>query len=74
MAELNLTTQTTKATTIQIQVNVLKTAMDQRKPFWDRMPIDKKKAWIASGRDPIMNLAWDMFKYLNDNFFHGEET
>ena len=74
MADLTLTGQGTSAGQIQTRVAQLKTAMDLRKPFWDRMPIEKKRAWIASNKDPIMSLAWDVFKYLNNNFFRNEET
>lgn len=74
MANLNLTGQTTAGTAIQTRIVQLKTLLDQRKPFWDRMPIEKKKAWIKSGEDPVMSLAWDVFKYLNNNFFMNEET
>ena len=74
MAILDLTGQTTSAGQIQTRINALKTLLDQRKPFWDRMPIEKKRAWIASNKDPVMTLAWDVFKYLNNNFFSGEDT
>jgi len=74
MANLNLTGQTTAGTAIQTRIVQLKTLLDQRKPFWDRMPIEKKRMWIKSGKDPVMNLAWDVFKYLNNNFFREEET
>jgi len=74
MAELNLTTQATAGAAIRTRIIQLKTLLEQRKPFWDRMPIEKKRAWIVSDKDPVMNLAWDIFKYLNNNFFRNEET
>jgi hypothetical protein len=74
MADLNLTGQATSANQIQTRVTQLRTAMELRKPFWDRMSVEKKRAWIASGKDPIMSLAWDVFKYLKNNFFREEDT
>ena len=73
MAELNLTGQATSAGQIQTRVNQLKTAMDLRLPIWNKLPVAKKKQWIASGKDPIMTLAWNVYKYLRDNFF-GEDV
>lgn len=74
MATLNLTGQSTSANQIQTRITQLRVAMEQRKPVWDRMPIEKKRAWIASNKDPIMSLAWDVFKYLKNNFFGEENT
>ncbi len=74
MPNLNLTGQTTAGTAIQTRIVQLKNLLDQRKPFWDRMPNEKKKAWVKSEKDPVMNLAWDVFKYLNNNFFNREDT
>ena len=73
MAELNLTGQATAAATIQTRVTQLRNAMELRKDVWNRLPIAKKKAWITSGRDPIMTLAWQVYLYLRDNFF-GQEV
>lgn len=72
MAELNLTGQATSAEQIQTRVTQLRNAMELRKEIWNRMPIEKKKAWIASGKDPIMTLAWQVYRYLRDNFFDRE--
>jgi hypothetical protein len=47
--------------------------MDQRKPIWDRMSDAKKRAWVTSGKDPIMTLAWKIYRYLRDNFFQVED-
>ncbi len=74
MADLTLTGQTTSSGQIQTRINTLKTLLDQRKPFWQRMSNEKKKAWVKSGKDPVMSLAWDVFKYLNNNFFKEEDT
>lgn len=69
---LNLTTQATKAGNIQTQMNQLRNLMEQRKAIWDRLPTAKRKAWIKSGKDPIMSLAWNTYRYLRDNFFGAE--
>lgn len=55
------------------KIQQLKDAMDLRKPIWDKLPVNKKIAWIQSGKDPIMWLAWTIYKYLRNNFF-GSET
>jgi len=73
MADLNLTGQTTLSSTILTRINQIKAAMELRKEVWNRMSVAKKKAWIASGKDPIMTLAWNIYKYLRDNFF-GQEV
>ncbi|MBE3145296.1 MAG: hypothetical protein IMZ61_15465 [Planctomycetes bacterium] len=74
MATLTLTEQMTSSSQIQTRILTLKSLLDQRKPFWDRMPIEKKRQWVVSNKDPIMSLAWDVYKYLNNNFFEREET
>lgn len=72
MSELNLTGQATSAGQIQTRINQLKAAMDLRLPIWTKLPVEKKKAWVSSGRDPIMTLAWNVYRYLRDNFFGVE--
>ena len=74
MTILDLSDQATNATAINPKIVALKSLMEQRKPIWDKLPVEKKKKWIKSGKDPIMTLAWQMFKYLRNNFFDiGEE-
>lgn len=72
MADLNLTDQAALAATIQTRIVQLRDAMELRKPIWQRMSYAKKKAWITGGRDPIMTLAWNTYRYLRDNFFTQE--
>ena len=72
MADLNLTGQAVSAGQIQTRITQLRSAMDLRKEVWNRLPVAKKKAWITSGRDPIMTLAWQVYRYLRDNFFTQE--
>ena len=69
MARLNLTNQQAAVDQIQPYLNALKTRLDNRKAIWDRLPRHKQKQWILSGKDPIMTLAWTMYKYLHKNFF-----
>ena len=73
MADLTLTGQSTLAGQVTTRINQLKASMDQRKVIWDRLTLSKKKAWITSGKDPIMTLAWNTYRYLRDNFFSEEE-
>lgn len=66
---LNLTGQNQKANAIRPYLVELKTQMDKRKLLWDKISDDKKKRWVKSEKDPIMNLAWQTFTYLKSNFF-----
>lgn len=73
MAILNLSGQQAAYNLIAPKIQNLKDAMDLRKPIWDKLPAAKKIAWIKSDKDPIMGLAWTVYKYLRNNFF-GSET
>ena len=64
MSDLNLTGQATLAGQVQTRIVQLRNAMDLRKQIWDRLPLAKKKAWITSGKDPLMTLAWNIYRYL----------
>jgi len=72
MAILNLSDQTTLRNTIAPKIQFLKTAMNARKVIWDKLSPEKKKKWVTSGKDPIMSLAWSVYRYLRDNFFDAE--
>lgn len=74
MATLNLSNQQAAVNQIQPYINALKTRMDERKEVWARLDRDKRVKWIKSGKDPIMTLAWQIYKYLRDNFFDFEEV
>jgi hypothetical protein len=73
MADLNLTGQSVKANQIGVRLLDLKGAMDARKVIWDKLPLEKRKQWVqnAATVDPIMDIAWDIFKYLKRNFYDG---
>lgn len=73
MTLVDLVGQTVAKTQIAPKLLQLKTQMDARKEVWNKLPRDKKVAWIKSEKDPIMNIAWSIYKYLRTNFF-GEET
>lgn len=73
MTTIRLSGQKTIRNTIAPRIQTLKDAMDLRKEIWNKLPNDKKIAWIKSDRDPVMQLAWSIYKYLRNNFF-GEET
>lgn len=72
MTTLNLTGQQAAYNLIAPRIQQLKNAMDLRKIVWDKLPNNKKIAWIQSDKDPIMGLAWSVYKYLRNNFFGGE--
>lgn len=66
---MNLTNQSNYASQIQSKIQTLKEQMDLRLPIWNRLSYEKKKTWILNGNDPLMTLAWNIYKYLRDNFF-----
>lgn len=69
MTTLNLSNQTTIKNLIAPKVQDLKTEMEKRKAIWNKLPVEKKKKWITSDKDPIMTLAWNAYVYLRDGFF-----
>ena len=66
---MNLTGQKEYRDQIAPHINRLKTELDKRQIIWNKLSRAKKEQWIQSGRDPIMTLAWQIFKYLRNNFF-----
>lgn len=72
MADLNLTGQNLERADIVPKLLKLEQCLDERKAIWQRITFAKRKAWVVSGKDPIMDIAWDIYKYLDNNFF-GEE-
>jgi len=69
MADLNLINQQIYTDQIQPKIQQLKTQMDLRIPIWQKISPEKRKAWILSGKDPLMTLAWNIYNYLKNNFF-----
>ncbi len=61
----NLIGQQTIADNLAPKIQNLKTQMDARKTVWEKCSRPKKKAWVQSGKDPIMTLAWQIYKYLS---------
>lgn len=76
LMQLNLTDQNIYSGQIQPKVNQLKNLMLERKDIWDRLDNSKRNNWVASGKDPIMSLAWIIYSWLDTNFFgrynHGD--
>jgi hypothetical protein len=72
--DLNLTGQGLERDQIAPKLQSMKSLMLDRKVIWDKLPYSKKKKWIqaAATKDPIMDIAWDVYTWLRDNFF--EET
>lgn len=67
--ELNLTGQSTISEKVQTRIVQLRTEMDKRRDVWIRMSDEKRRAWVTSGKDPLMTLSWQIYRYLRDNFF-----
>jgi len=73
VTQLDLTLSGADKTKIQTGLAKLKEHLDQRKEVWNRIPPEKCKAWIVSDKDDVMSLAWNVFKYLDSNFFARKE-
>lgn len=69
MADLNLSGQQAERDQIAPKIQQLKDRLNERKVIWDKLSDEKKKLWIQSGKDPVMTLAWQAYRYLRDNFF-----
>lgn len=69
MAILNLIDQLSASNEIKPKLAQMKNLMDTRKNLWSKLPTKQKKKWITSEKDPVMNIAWNVYKYLDANFF-----
>ena len=69
MTQYNFTNQDTEHSEVAPKIPQLKNRMNDRKEIWDKLSHEQKKQWIQSEKDPVMDLAWTMFKYLRNNFF-----
>jgi len=72
MATLELSGQSLERADIAPKLLKLKNLLDDRKDMWAKIPFEKRKAWMQSGKDPVMDIAWDVWNYLKNNFF-GEK-
>ncbi len=72
MADLVLTGQGIERADIAPKLLKMKNLLDQRKVIWQKIPPEKRKVWVTSEKDPIMDIAWDIWTYLRANFF-GED-
>jgi hypothetical protein len=68
MSHLSLSNQCTISNQVQQRINALRTEMEKRREIWFRLPYEKKRLWVKSGKDPIMSLAWTIYKYLREWF------
>ena len=69
MADLTLSNQATEKALIESKTNDLRSLMESRKEVWQRLPEESKKKWLDSGKDPVLMLAYDTWKYLDENYF-----
>jgi len=69
MTILNLSGQQLEYQDVAPKLNKLKNLMDQRLSVWEKLPIGKKVKWVKSDKDPIMTVAYQTWKYLDNNFF-----
>ena len=69
MAPLSLTNQLTEKADIAPKILKLRTLLESRREVWQKIPSEKRQAWLESGKDPILEEAWTMYRYLRDHFF-----
>jgi len=67
--KIELTNQKMQSDTITPKLLLLKNMMNSRKEMWLKVPYSDKKKWVKSDKDPIMTLAFSIYKYLHNNFF-----
>lgn len=76
MTTLNLTAQGIDRNEILPHVLNLWLSMQDRKPIWDKISPEKRSVWVNKSvdndKDPIMALAFDIYKKLNNQFFGPE--
>lgn len=72
MARLNLKNQAQAVSQIKPKLTQFRNQMELRKELWHRAPMNKKRYWVKSGKDPIMALAFQIYDYLDKNFFGGK--
>ena len=68
MATIELTNQKTLETQIKPMMTALQDALGDRLPVWQKIPVEKKKLWLESAKDPVLTLAWTLYVYLRDFF------
>jgi len=59
-------------TNIGLYMKKAKSALDLRKPMWKKMTDEQRKAWVLNDNDPVMGIAYTMYKYLYQ--FFGETS
>lgn len=65
---MNLINQVNIKTSLTPVLQLLKTQLEARQSVWNKTQKSKKVAWVKSGKDPVMTLAYQTYKYL-DKFF-----
>jgi hypothetical protein len=69
MALLQLTNQENAKKQIAPKLVQLRQLLDSRKELWQKIDAADRKKWVQSGKDPIMTIAWQIYQYLDANFF-----
>ena len=69
MARLTLSNQLTEKADIAPKLVKLRGLLESRKAVWAKLPPESRRKWLDSGKDPILEQAWEMYVYLRDNFF-----
>ena len=72
MTTINLTGQDLDLETIMPKLAKMKQMMVDRRPVWDKLTYAQRKKWVKSGKDDVMQIAYQIYQFLCD-FFDGEE-
>ena len=72
MAKLTLNNQRQASNAVKTRTDDLKTLLDSRRAIWEKLPFEQKRVWIRDGKDPVMSLAWEVYDFLDQNFFGRE--
>ena len=70
MAVYNVTNQV--LTALDTRLNDTKTTLETRRALWNKLPPEKRRAWIDAGTipDPILDRLWKLYQWLKS--FFGE--
>ncbi len=68
MANINLAGQKAIQEALLPQLYQAQAEIEKRLPAWQKLPDERKKQWIDSGKDPVMESAFLTYKYLHGVF------
>ena len=72
MAEIDLKNRGSDKTDIEPKLQKLKNRLNDIEPLWKKLSPKKRKKILEDNVDPILSLAYSIYKYLEKKFF-GEK-